>query len=66
MEQERGEAYGGQRSNIGYKLKDLAQAEVNNTEGEGRTGVPKVIQVYSRIHLNPDCFTVKLKMAKYA
>lgn len=45
MEQERCEAYGGQRSSISYKLKELTQAEMNNTEGEGRTGVPKVMYV---------------------
>jgi len=51
---------------MSYKLKEMAQAEMNNTEGEGRTGVPKVIHVHSYIHKTTDCFTVKLKMAKHA
>lgn len=47
MEQEKVEAYGDQSSNISYKLKELSEAEMNKTEGEGSTGVPKGIYVYS-------------------
>lgn len=45
--QEKGETYGGQSSNISYKLKELSQVEMNKTEGEGSTGIPKGIYVYS-------------------
>lgn len=47
MEQEKGEAYGGQSSNISYKLKELSQVEMNKTEGDRSTGLPKGIYVYS-------------------
>lgn len=63
MEQERGEVYSGQRSNISCKV---AQAEMNNTDGEGRNTVWKIVHVYSYTHIKPDCFTVKLKTAKHA
>lgn len=43
-------SYGGQKSNMSYKLKELAQAEMNTTEGEGRASIHDVIHVYCYIH----------------